>query len=80
MKKSTNRKMCPCPVQKSELDGKEVIDRCSKNWTTTSELHGGEESTKQESQNTVKSKTIARLEAKIGLKKIIMWLKLKKSK
>ena len=40
------------------------MDLCSKNWTTTRELHDGEESTKQKSQNTVKSKTIARLEGK----------------
>ena len=31
----------------NELDGKEVIDLCSENQTTTSELHNGEESTKQ---------------------------------
>ena len=37
-----------------KLDGKEVIDLCSKNWTTTSELHNGEESTKQKSQDTMK--------------------------
>ena len=48
----------------SELDGKEVIDLCSKNWTTTSELHDGEESTKQESQDTVESKTITKLESR----------------
>ena len=30
-----------------EMDGKEVIDLCSENQTTTSELHDGEESTKQ---------------------------------
>ena len=48
----------------NELDGKEVIDLYSKNWTTTSELHDGEESTKQESQDTVKSKAITRLESK----------------
>ena len=29
-----------------ELDGKEVIDLCSENWTTTSKLHDGEESGK----------------------------------
>ena len=29
----------------NELDGKEVIDLCSKNRTTTNELHDGEEST-----------------------------------
>ena len=48
----------------NELDGKEVIDLCSENQTTTSELHDGEESTKQESQDTMKSKTIASLESK----------------
>ena len=48
----------------NELDGKEVIDLCIKNWTTTSELHDGEENTKQESQDTVKSKTIAKLGSK----------------
>ena len=48
----------------NELDGKEVIDLCSENWTTTSELHDGEESIKQKSQDTVKSKTITRLESK----------------
>ena len=64
----------------NELGGKEVIDLCSENQTTTSELHNGEESTKQESQDTVKSKTIARLESKKGLKRIIKQLKLKKLK
>ena len=29
-----------------ELDGKEVIDQCSENWTTTSKFHNGEESRK----------------------------------
>ena len=52
-----------------ELNGKEVIDLCSENWTTTSELHDGEESTKQKSQDTTNSKTIARLESKNRLKK-----------
>ena len=47
-----------------EMDGKEVIDLCSENQTTTSELHDGEESMKQESQDKMKSKTIARLERK----------------
>ena len=41
-----------------EMDGKEVIDLCSENQTTTSELHNGEESTKQKSQDKIKSKTI----------------------
>ena len=48
----------------NEIDGREVIDLCSENQTTTSELHDGEESTKQESQDKMKSKTIARLESK----------------
>ena len=47
-----------------ELDGKEVIDLCSKTQTTTSELWNGEESTKQKSQDKMRSKTIARLESK----------------
>ena len=46
------------------MDAKEVIDLCSKNKTKTSEIHDGEESTKQESQDRVKSKTITRLESK----------------
>ena len=44
----------------TELDGKEVIELWTKNWTTMSKLHDGEESTKQESEDKVKSKTIAR--------------------
>ena len=47
-----------------EMDGKEVIGLCSKKQTTTSELHDGEESTKQERQDKMKSKTIARMESK----------------
>ena len=47
-----------------EMDGKEVIHLCSENKTTTSELHDGEESTKQERQDKMKSKTIARMESK----------------
>ena len=31
-----------------EMDGKEVIDLCSENQTTTSKIHNGEESKKQE--------------------------------
>ena len=46
------------------MDGKEVIDLCRENQTTTSELHDGEESTKQESEDKMKSKTITRLESK----------------
>ena len=48
----------------SELDGTEFINLCSENQTTTSELHNGEESTKQESQDTEESKIIARLMSK----------------
>ena len=62
----------------NELDGKEVIDLCSENQTTSSDLR--EEITKQQSQDTVESKTIKRLDSKIGLKKIIKWLKQKKLK
>ena len=47
-----------------EINGKDVIDLCSKNQITTSELHDGEESTKQKSQDKMKSKTITRLESK----------------
>ena len=64
----------------NELDGKEVIDLCSKNRTPTSELYKGEESTKQESPDTEKSKTITRLESKNRPEKIIKWLRQKISK
>ena len=47
-----------------EIDGKEVIDLCSENQTTTSEIHDGEESTKQESHDKMKSKTIKGWQAK----------------
>ena len=47
-----------------EMDGKEVIDLCSGNQTTTSEIHNSEESTKQESHDKMKSKTIIRRESK----------------
>ena len=47
-----------------EMDGKEVIDLCSKNQTTVIEIHYGEESTKQERQDKMKSKSIARMESK----------------
>ena len=46
-----------------ELDGKEVIDLCSESWTTTSKIHNGEESRKQESRGKKESKTIAKLES-----------------
>ena len=63
-----------------EKDGKEVIDMCSENQITTSELHDGEESTKQESQYKMKSKTITRMEGKNRPEKINKWLKVKKTK
>ena len=47
-----------------EMDGIELIDLCSKTQTNTGEIHDGEESTKQGSQDNMKSKTIARLESK----------------
>ena len=47
-----------------EMDGKEVIDLCIENQTKTSKLQDSEESTKQESQDKMKIKTIARLESK----------------
>ena len=48
-----------------EMDGIEVIDLCSESQTKNSELHEGKESTKQESQDKMKTNTIARLESKI---------------
>ena len=48
----------------NKMDEKEVTDLCCKNQTKTSELHDGEESTKQESQYKMKSKSITRLESK----------------
>ena len=42
------------------MEGIEVIDLCSENLTKTSEFHDGKECTKQESQDKMKSKTIAR--------------------
>ena len=47
-----------------EMDGIKSIDLGSENKTKTSEFHNSEESTKQESQDKVKSKTTARLESK----------------
>ena len=41
------------------MEGIEVIDLCSENLTKTSEFHDGKECTKQESQDKMKSKTIA---------------------
>ena len=46
----------------------------------TSELHNGEENTKQNSQDKMKSKQLQGWRAKIGLKKISKQLKLKKTK
>ena len=48
----------------NEMDGIEVIDLCSESQTKTSEFHNGKECTKQESQDKMKSKKIARLESK----------------
>ena len=59
-----------------ELDGKEVIDLCSENQTATSELKKGQ--TRKSGHNGTKQSQGWR--ANIGLKKIIKWLKQRKSK
>ena len=62
------------------MDGKEVTDLCNENQTTTSEIHYGEESTKQESHNKMKAKQLQGWRAKTGLKTTNKWLKVKKMK
>ena len=47
-----------------EMDGVEVLDLCSESQMKNSELHEGKESTKQESQDKMKTSTIARKESK----------------
>ena len=47
-----------------EMDGVEVIDLCSESQTKNSELNEGKESTKQESQDKMKTNMIARKESK----------------
>ena len=47
-----------------EMDGIEVIDLCSESQTKNSELHEAKESTKQESQDKMKTNTIPRKERK----------------
>ena len=47
-----------------EMDGVEVIDLCSESHTKNSELCEGKESTKQESQDKMKTNTITRVESK----------------
>ena len=47
-----------------EMSGVEVIDLCSENLTKKSELHKGKESTKKESWDKMKSKTITRMDSK----------------
>ena len=47
-----------------EMDRTEVIDLCSESETKNGELHEGKESTKQESQDKIKTDTIARMESK----------------
>ena len=46
-----------------EMDGIEVIDLCSESQTKNGELHEGKESTKQESQDKMKTNTITRMES-----------------
>ena len=48
----------------NEMDGVEVIDLCSKDQTRTSEFNDGKECTKQDNQDKMKRKTIARMESK----------------
>ena len=47
-----------------EMEGIKVIDPCSENQTKNSEFHKGKESTKQESWDKMKNKTIACMESK----------------
>ena len=63
-----------------EMDGLQVIDLCSESQTKNSELHEGNKSTKQESQDKMKTNTIARKESKKGLEKVSPQLKGKKMK
>ena len=48
----------------NEMEGIEVIDMCSENQTKNREFHEGKESTKQDSWDKMKSKTIASMESK----------------
>ena len=45
----------------NEMDGVEVIDLCSASWTENGERDKGKESTKQESQDKMKTNTIVRI-------------------
>ena len=47
-----------------EMNGVEVINLCSESQTKNSELYEGKDSTKQESQDKMKTNTIARKESK----------------
>ena len=48
----------------NEMDGVEVLDLCSESQTKNGEPHKGKESTKQESQDKMKTNTITRKESK----------------
>ena len=63
-----------------EMDIVEVIDLCSESPTKNSELHEGKESAKQESQDKMKTNTIARKESRNRPGKVSPWLKVKKMK
>ena len=63
-----------------EMDGVEVIDLCSVSQMKNGELHEGKESTKQESQDKMKTNTIARKESKNTLEKVSPRPKMKKTK
>ena len=65
MNEFTNRKTCPRTVQENseindEMSGVEVIDLHRETQTKNSEFHDRKESTKQESQDKMKSKTICK--------------------
>ena len=47
-----------------KMDGVEVIDLCSASWTKNGEQDKGKESTKQESQDKIKTNTIIRMKDK----------------
>ena len=63
-----------------EMEGIEVIDLWSENQTKNSESHNRKESTKQESQDKMKSKTITRMESKNRPEKVSLQLKVRKTK
>ena len=53
-----------------KMSGVDVIDLCSENQTKNNEFHKGKESTKQESRDKKKSKTITRMGSKNRPRKV----------